>query len=183
MIGEQRTAAKGPDEGVTDQTASSQKDDGGEDVQVPHAHVVPQHPTSTRQTAVSEAAGTSNPNPNGAGTTMPDVRHTYVVPSPTPPTSKPPPSTPLEGEKGQQSSGHAEETVTHQVEPPPNQSRTTPPKRTPYDRRSNGEGRGVAIGHRQAVREEDEVGGKDDDRHAPYGVDEAALSRSRACEG
>jgi hypothetical protein len=70
-IGEQRTAAKGPDEGVTDQTASSQKDDGGEDVQVPHAHVVPQHPTSTRQTAVSEAAGTSNPNPNGAGTTMP----------------------------------------------------------------------------------------------------------------
>ncbi|KIJ08146.1 hypothetical protein PAXINDRAFT_18691, partial [Paxillus involutus ATCC 200175] len=46
-------------------------DEDGDDDDVHHAQVEPQNPSSTRQTANEEATGTSNPNANGAGTTMP----------------------------------------------------------------------------------------------------------------
>ncbi|KIJ19510.1 hypothetical protein PAXINDRAFT_8001 [Paxillus involutus ATCC 200175] len=79
-------------------------------------------------------AGTSNEPPNEAneerqgenderdendGGGNEDVLHTHVVPHPTPPASEPPPpSTPLEGEQGDESSGHACEAAMHDVEPP-----------------------------------------------------------------
>ncbi|KIJ10570.1 hypothetical protein PAXINDRAFT_16409 [Paxillus involutus ATCC 200175] len=99
------------------------------------------------------ASGIAAPSSNGKYA-VPDL----IPPAPNPDKPGPPPSMPLEGEKGQRSSGHADKTGTHQIEAPRHESRTTPPERTPY----NGEGRGVAIGHRQAVGEEDEVGGKDE---------------------
>ncbi|KIJ05345.1 hypothetical protein PAXINDRAFT_21381 [Paxillus involutus ATCC 200175] len=176
--------------------------DDGKDNDDHQAHVVPQNPQSTRQTAYNEATDTSNLNATSARLTEPvgtlngplnesnenegkgtkgekgenddsgdeNVRHAYVVPSPTPPASRPPPSTPLEGEKekGQQLSGRTDEAATHQIEPPRQKSRTTPPKRMPDDGRSSREGQGVAIGHRQAVGEEDEVGGKVDDQKTSY---------------
>ncbi|KIJ04347.1 hypothetical protein PAXINDRAFT_22367 [Paxillus involutus ATCC 200175] len=46
-------------------------DDNGEDDDVHRAHVVPQHPEPTCQTAVNEAADTSNPNATSARPTVP----------------------------------------------------------------------------------------------------------------
>ncbi|KIJ13148.1 hypothetical protein PAXINDRAFT_100845 [Paxillus involutus ATCC 200175] len=164
--------------------------DDGKDNDIHQAHIVPQNPQSTRQTAYNEATDTSNLNATRARLTEPvgtlngplnesnenegkgtkgekgenddsgdeNVRHAYVVPSPTPPASRPPPSTPLEGEKekGQQLSGRTDEAATHQIKPPRQKSRTTPPKRMPDDGRSSREGQGVAIGHRQAGKARDE---------------------------
>ncbi|KIJ05739.1 hypothetical protein PAXINDRAFT_21029 [Paxillus involutus ATCC 200175] len=156
-VSEQGAAAKGPGRGATDQTTSSEglaatpssQDDDGDNVHVHHAHVVPQQPQSTRQTAVKEADDTVNPDVKNVRPTMPagtsnepvdneverqgekderdendgdgdeNVLHTHVVPHPTPPASEPPPpSTPLEGEQGDESSGHAREAATHDDEPP-----------------------------------------------------------------
>jgi hypothetical protein len=79
-------------------------------------------------------AGTSNEPPNEAneerqgekderdendGSGNKDVLHTHVVPHPTPPASEPPPpSTPLEGEQGDELSGRAREAAMHDVETP-----------------------------------------------------------------
>ncbi|KAF8841210.1 hypothetical protein BDN67DRAFT_1010773 [Paxillus ammoniavirescens] len=79
-------------------------------------------------------AGTSNKPPNEANEERQgekderdendsggdeDVLHTHVVPHPTPPASEPPPpSTPLEGEQGDESSGRAHEAATHDIETP-----------------------------------------------------------------
>jgi hypothetical protein len=119
--------------------------DNSKDNDVHQAHVVPQNPQSTHQVAYGEATDTSDPNATSARPTEPvgtlngplnenegngkkgekgenddggdeNVRHAYIVPSPTsPPASRLPPSTPLEGEKekGQQSSGHTDEAATH----------------------------------------------------------------------
>ncbi|KIJ16396.1 hypothetical protein PAXINDRAFT_168530, partial [Paxillus involutus ATCC 200175] len=46
-------------------------DDNGEDDDDDGAHVVPQHPEPTCQTAVDEPADTSNPNPTSARPTVP----------------------------------------------------------------------------------------------------------------
>ncbi|KIJ05233.1 hypothetical protein PAXINDRAFT_21488, partial [Paxillus involutus ATCC 200175] len=46
-------------------------DDDGSDVDVHRAYVVPQEPHTVSQTALDEAADTSNPNATSAGTTMP----------------------------------------------------------------------------------------------------------------
>ncbi|KIJ09247.1 hypothetical protein PAXINDRAFT_17664 [Paxillus involutus ATCC 200175] len=46
-------------------------DEDGDDMDVDHTHVMPHPPSSTCQTANEEATGTSNPNLNSAGTTMP----------------------------------------------------------------------------------------------------------------
>ncbi|KIJ10059.1 hypothetical protein PAXINDRAFT_16906 [Paxillus involutus ATCC 200175] len=46
-------------------------DKDGDDVDVDHAHVVPQHLETTRQTAYNKAADTSNPNAMSAGLTEP----------------------------------------------------------------------------------------------------------------
>ncbi|KIJ06305.1 hypothetical protein PAXINDRAFT_20490 [Paxillus involutus ATCC 200175] len=168
-------------------------DEDGNDVDVDHAHVMPHPPSSTRQTANKEATGTSNPNANSAGTTMPvgtlnrplnvsksnsndegvegkgekgegNERASGITapssngnPQPTQ-TNTTPPSMPLEGEKdGEESSGCAHEAATHDVETPQAKLRTTPPLRTPYNQRSSGEGQVLAIGHRQAVGEEDKA--------------------------
>ncbi|KIJ05244.1 hypothetical protein PAXINDRAFT_21479, partial [Paxillus involutus ATCC 200175] len=136
--------------------------------------------------ANKEATGTSNPNANGAGMMMPvgtlnrpsnasklngndegvegkgekgegnERASGITAPSSNVPNpherTPPPPSTPLEGEKdGEELSGHIDEVGTHN-KPPQHESRTTPPEQTPYNR----EGQGLAIGHRQAVGEEDE---------------------------
>ncbi|KIJ05892.1 hypothetical protein PAXINDRAFT_20878, partial [Paxillus involutus ATCC 200175] len=112
-----------------------------------------------------------------------DVRHAYVVPKPVPPSpyqippspdkSRPPPSTPLEGEKnGQQASGHVDDTATH-LERPRHESTTQQPRRTPYDQRSSGEGRGEGVGG------DDEVEGNDD-RDTSYGDDERRCRREKA---
>ncbi|KIJ06647.1 hypothetical protein PAXINDRAFT_20160 [Paxillus involutus ATCC 200175] len=181
-------------------------DEDGDNVDVDHAHVVPQHPESTCQTAYEEAADPSNPNaragptepagtsnrpPNGSsevegeggkgegnerasGIVDPSSNGENAIPDSIPPTPHldergPPPSMPLEGEKnGQQLSGHGDETGTHQVETPQHKSTTQQPRRTPYNQRSNGEDRGVAVGHREAagardeVRERDEAGGDEE---------------------
>ncbi|KIJ19312.1 hypothetical protein PAXINDRAFT_7805 [Paxillus involutus ATCC 200175] len=63
-------------------------DEGGDDVDVDHAHVVLQTPHMTRQTAYNEAADPSNPNARGAGTTKPAGR------------SYEPPNKSNKGEKG-----------------------------------------------------------------------------------
>jgi hypothetical protein len=59
-------------------------------------------------------------------------------------------------------------------------SRTTPPLRTPYDQKSSGEGRVLAIGHRQAVGEEDEVGETATTRRRRTRVDERRSRRGEA---
>ncbi|KIJ05132.1 hypothetical protein PAXINDRAFT_21586 [Paxillus involutus ATCC 200175] len=88
---------------------------------------------------------------------------------------------PLEGEKnGQQSSGHGDETGTHQVETPRHKSTTQQPRRTPYDQRSNGEDRGVAVGHREAAGARDEVGERYDDQETSNRVDEERSRRGEA---
>ncbi|KAF8836556.1 hypothetical protein BDN67DRAFT_983863 [Paxillus ammoniavirescens] len=46
-------------------------DEDSKDIHVHHAHVEPQMPQSTRQTANNEAADPSNPNTTGAGTAKP----------------------------------------------------------------------------------------------------------------
>ncbi|KIJ07342.1 hypothetical protein PAXINDRAFT_19455, partial [Paxillus involutus ATCC 200175] len=189
-------------------------DDDGSDVDVHRAYVVPQEPHTVSQTALDEAADTSNPNATSAGTTMPvgmsngppngssevegeggkgegNERASGIVdpssngenavldsipPTPNLDERGPPPSMPLEGEKnGQQSSGHVDETGTH-LKPPRHESRTTPPERMPYD----GEGRGLVIGHRQAVGEEDEVGECEDNTETSHGVDESRSRRGEA---
>ncbi|KAF8833138.1 hypothetical protein BDN67DRAFT_1017907 [Paxillus ammoniavirescens] len=273
-------------------------DEDGDDDDVQHGHVEPQEPQTTCQTAINEAADTSNPNATSAGTTMPvgtsngppnrsneaegkggkgegnerasgdvapssngentvpdlippapnpDERREsngenavpdLIPPAPNPDKRGPPLSMPLEGEKGQQSSGHADEAATHLEQPasgdiapssngenavpdstppppypdelttpppstplegenegkqssrrpeetathletPRHELRTTPPERTPYDHRLNGEGRRMAIGHRQAVGEEDEVGGGNDGRETSYRVNEWQVEGSR----
>ncbi|KIJ10180.1 hypothetical protein PAXINDRAFT_172229 [Paxillus involutus ATCC 200175] len=53
------------------ETCSKVDDDNGEDDDDHRAHVVPQHPESTRQTAVNETADTSNPNATSARPTVP----------------------------------------------------------------------------------------------------------------
>ncbi|KIJ13592.1 hypothetical protein PAXINDRAFT_13553 [Paxillus involutus ATCC 200175] len=119
-----------------------------------------------------------------------DVRHAYIVPKPVPPSpyqvppppdeSRPPPSTPLEGEKnGQPSSGRTDETGTH-LETPQDQSRTTSPIRTPHDKGSSGEGRGVVIGHRQTVGEEDKVGERYNNTKTSGRVEERQSRREEA---
>jgi hypothetical protein len=111
-----------------------------------------------------------------------DVRHTYVVPEPVPPSpyqvppppdeSRPPPSVSLEGEmSGKQSSDHADEAATHH-EHPRHESTTTPPIRTPRDEKSSGEGRGTAMSHREAAGARDEVGEGNDGRETSYRVEE-----------
>ncbi|KIJ10859.1 hypothetical protein PAXINDRAFT_16193, partial [Paxillus involutus ATCC 200175] len=184
------------------------QDDDGTDNDVQDARVEPQEPQTTGQTAVNdEATDTSNPHANGAGTTMPDekgewasgikdpssnddggdedVRHAYVVPDttqpvpyhvPPPPNERsPPPSTPLEGENGQKSSGHRDKTATY-LEDPRDESPTTSPRRTPSDDTSNGEGRGEAVGG------DDEVEGSDDAASTSYRVDEERSRREVASD-
>ncbi|KIJ07416.1 hypothetical protein PAXINDRAFT_19392 [Paxillus involutus ATCC 200175] len=100
------------------------------------------------------ASGIKDPSSNDDGGDE-DVRHAYVVPDttqpvpyhiPPPPNERsPPPSTPLEGENGQKSSGHRDKTATY-LEDPRDESPTTSPRRTPSDDMSNGEGRGEAVG-------------------------------------
>ncbi|KIJ09087.1 hypothetical protein PAXINDRAFT_17816, partial [Paxillus involutus ATCC 200175] len=193
--------------------------DDGSDVDVHRAYVVPQEPHTVSQTALDEAADTSNPNATSAGTTMPvgtsngplngssevegeggkgegNERASGIVdpssngenavpdsipPTPNPDERGPPPSMPLEGEKnGQQSSGHGDETGTHQVETPRHKSTTQQPRRTPYDQRSNGEDRGVAVGHREAAGARDEVGERYDDQETSNRVDEERSRRGEA---
>ncbi|KIJ09086.1 hypothetical protein PAXINDRAFT_17815 [Paxillus involutus ATCC 200175] len=128
---------------------------------------------------VSESAALSSNDDGGDE----DVRHAYVVPKPVPPSpyqippspdeSRPPPSTPLEGEKnGQQASGHVDDTATH-LERPRHESTTQQPRRTPYDQRSSGEGRGEGVGG------DDEVEGNND-RDTSYGDDERRCRREKA---
>ncbi|KIJ06426.1 hypothetical protein PAXINDRAFT_20385 [Paxillus involutus ATCC 200175] len=111
-----------------------------------------------------------------------DVRHAYVVPKPASPSpnhvppppdeSRPPPSVSLEGEmSGKQSSDHADEAATH-LERPPDESTTTPPVWTPPDEKSSGEGRGMAMSHREAVGGDDKVEGSNDGRETLYRVEE-----------
>ncbi|KIJ08147.1 hypothetical protein PAXINDRAFT_18692, partial [Paxillus involutus ATCC 200175] len=199
-------------------------DEDGDDDDVHHAQVEPQNPSSTRQTANEEATGTSNPNANGAGTTMPvgtsngpsnasksngndeevkgkggkgegnerasgiaapssngeNAVPDSIPPTPNPDERGPPPSMPLEGEKGQQSSGHVDETGTH-LKPPGHESKTTTHLiRTPYDKESSGEGRRMAMGHRESEGEEIEVGVREDDTNTSNGVDERQCQREEA---
>ncbi|KAF8837505.1 hypothetical protein BDN67DRAFT_1013825 [Paxillus ammoniavirescens] len=127
------------------------------------------------------ASGDAAPSSNDNGGDE-SVRHTYVVPNatqpppyhalPTPDERRRPPSTPLEGESGQQTSRRADKTATHQVEAPQTKSTTQQPRQTPYDQRSNREGRGVATSHREAAGARDEVEvreveGSRDDEEAP----------------
>ncbi|KIJ12621.1 hypothetical protein PAXINDRAFT_14546 [Paxillus involutus ATCC 200175] len=152
----------------------------------------------------TEPAGTSNGPPNGSnkvegkggkgegnerarGIVDPSSNGENAVSDLIPPVPNPdeltpsPSSTPLEGEnEGERTSRRPEETATH-LETPRPKSRTTPPTRTPYDRKSNGEGRRTAIGHWQAVGEEDEeVGVSDDDMETSYRVDERRSRRGEA---
>ncbi|KIJ04413.1 hypothetical protein PAXINDRAFT_22299 [Paxillus involutus ATCC 200175] len=115
-------------------------DDNGDDDDVHRAHVVPQHPESTRQTA-RQADSTSGQvkrtverrvgrRSQGSGEKDDggdeDVRHVYIVPGPIPSppdeASKPLlPSTPLEGEKSgeaERSSGRTREATTHDDDDP-----------------------------------------------------------------
>ncbi|KIJ11850.1 hypothetical protein PAXINDRAFT_15303 [Paxillus involutus ATCC 200175] len=119
-----------------------------------------------------------------------DVRHAYVVPKPAPPSpyhvppppdeSRPPPSMLLEGEMtGKQSSRHANKAATH-LENPRHESRTMPPRWTLYNEGSDGEGRGMAKGHREAVGEEDEVGENGDNTKMSYRVEERQSRRGEA---
>ncbi|KIJ12712.1 hypothetical protein PAXINDRAFT_14470 [Paxillus involutus ATCC 200175] len=116
---------------------------------------------------VERASGTVGPSSDDDGGDE-GVYHRYIVPDSTPPPypdepTPPPPSTPLEGEMcGEESSGRAHEAATHDVETPRTKSRTTPPLQTPYDQRSSGEGRVLAIGHRQAVDAVHDPGGETD---------------------
>ncbi|KIJ16146.1 hypothetical protein PAXINDRAFT_11189 [Paxillus involutus ATCC 200175] len=87
---------------------------------------------------------------------------------------------PLEGEKGQRSSGHVDEMGTHQVETPRHESRTTPPIRTPHNKGSSREGRGVVIGHRQTVGEKDEVRERYNDTKTLGRVEERQSRREEA---
>ncbi|KIJ09064.1 hypothetical protein PAXINDRAFT_17847 [Paxillus involutus ATCC 200175] len=134
---------------------------------------------------VERASGTVGPSSDDDGGDE-GVHHRYVVPDSTPPPypdepTPPPPSTPLEGEMyGEESSGRAHEAATHDVETPQAELRTTLPLRTPYDQKSSGEGRVLAIGHRQAVGEEDEVGENGDDTKTLYRVEERRSRRGEA---
>ncbi|KIJ16142.1 hypothetical protein PAXINDRAFT_11186 [Paxillus involutus ATCC 200175] len=106
-----------------------------------------------------------------------------IPPVPNPDERGPPPSMPLEGEKGQQSSSHVDETGTH-LETPQDQSRTTSPIRTLHDKGSSGEGQGVVIGHRQTQcrrgEARDKAGG-DEEGQETRG-NEGERSRMRECE-
>ncbi|KIJ09981.1 hypothetical protein PAXINDRAFT_16983 [Paxillus involutus ATCC 200175] len=97
---------------------------------------MPHPPNSTCQMAVEEATGTLNPNANGAGTAMP-VGTSNGLPN--------------ESNENEEGKGRMEEEKGEDVHhayvvpsptPQPTQLRTTPPKRMPYDRRSNGRHRG-----------------------------------------
>ncbi|KIJ11552.1 hypothetical protein PAXINDRAFT_15548 [Paxillus involutus ATCC 200175] len=102
----------------------------------------------------SESAAPSSNNDGGDE----DVCHAYIIPKPAPPSpnhvppppdeSRPPPSVSLEGETSDEST-------------------TTLP-----DEKSSGEGRGMAMSHREAVGGDDEVEGSNDGRETSYRVEE-----------
>ncbi|KIJ11539.1 hypothetical protein PAXINDRAFT_15538 [Paxillus involutus ATCC 200175] len=112
-----------------------------------------------------------------------DIHHVYVVPNttqpvpyhalPTPNERSPPPSMPLEGENGQQSSGHINETATY-LKDPRQESSTTTPIGTPYDEMSNREGPGGAVGGGE------EVEGSDNETNTLYGDDKKRRRREDA---
>ncbi|KIJ15173.1 hypothetical protein PAXINDRAFT_12084 [Paxillus involutus ATCC 200175] len=128
-------------------------DDNGEDDDDDGAHVVPQHPELTCQTAVDEPADTSNPNPTSARPTVPVGKSNGPSskgvegsgePTPSPPDEaiRPLPlSTPLEGEKSdeaERSSGHTHKATMHDNNHPPlhpNHPKPPPPRhhKQPYD--------------------------------------------------
>ncbi|KIJ12713.1 hypothetical protein PAXINDRAFT_14471 [Paxillus involutus ATCC 200175] len=178
-------------------------DKDGDNVDVDHAHVVPQHLKTTRQTAYNKAADTSNPNAMSTGPTEPVGM------------SNEPRNESNEGEKGGEedekgvwASGiedpssnddGGDEDVRHvyvvpnTTLPPPYHALPTPDKRrqppstplegekndrttmmTPYNETSNGEGRG------EAVSGDDEVEGSEDDTNTSNGVDEWQSRRGEA---
>ncbi|KIJ13525.1 hypothetical protein PAXINDRAFT_13642 [Paxillus involutus ATCC 200175] len=121
------------------------------------------------------ASGIVDPSSNGENA-VPDS----IPPTPNPDERGPPPSMPLEGEKGQQSSGHVDETGTH-LKPPGHETRTTTHLiRTPYDEESSGECRQTAMGHRESEGEEIEVGVREDDTDTSNRVDERRCRRGEA---
>jgi hypothetical protein len=135
------------------------------------------------------ASGDAAPSSNDDGGDE-SVRHTYVVPNTTQPPPYyalptlhergPPPSVSLEGEMtGQRSSGHVDETATHPGTPR-DETTTTHLIRMPHDKESSGEGRRMAMGHRESVGEEIEVEGGEDERNASYGDDERRRRREKA---
>ncbi|KIJ12073.1 hypothetical protein PAXINDRAFT_15101 [Paxillus involutus ATCC 200175] len=197
-----REDVKWSEERVESRSQGSEEADykDGDDVDVDHAHVMPQTPHWTRQMAIDEATDATNPNTTSIGPAMPmgrsyrlpnasnkgekggeedekgewasgietpssnddsgdeDVRHTML----------------LEGEMtGQQSSGHNNETATH-LEHPRRESSTPQPRRTPYDKTSNREGRG------EAASGDDEVEGSEDNQSTSYGDDEWRCQREKA---
>ncbi|KAF8835013.1 hypothetical protein BDN67DRAFT_1015934 [Paxillus ammoniavirescens] len=119
------------------------------------------------------AAPASSPDDDGGDV---NVHHTYVAPTitrpvpyhvPPPPNRRSPPlSMLLEGENGQKLSRCADEAATHQVETTRHELTTQQPRRMPYDQRSNGEGRGLAVGHREAAGGRDNVEGSNDERQS-----------------
>ncbi|KIJ10219.1 hypothetical protein PAXINDRAFT_16729 [Paxillus involutus ATCC 200175] len=112
------------------------------------------------------ASGIVDPSSKGENT-VPDS----IPPTPNPDEQGPPPSMLLEGEKGQQSSGHVDETGMH-LKPPGHETKTTTHlTRMPYDEESSGECRRMAMGHRKSEGEEIEVGVREDDMNASSRVE------------
>ncbi|KIJ04995.1 hypothetical protein PAXINDRAFT_21725, partial [Paxillus involutus ATCC 200175] len=201
-----REDGEGSRRGVESRNRGSREavDEDGEDDDVHHAQVEPQQPQSTRQTAVNEAADTTDPHANSAGPAVPvgttnepsngidegekggeeDEKGEWASGIETPSSNDdggdedvrhaPPPSVPLEGEEDDQKASGHVDDMATHLKPTPDQSTTTPPLRTPYDQGSNGEGRKGAVGG------DDEVEGSEDKRNASYGDDERRCRREKA---
>ncbi|KIJ09802.1 hypothetical protein PAXINDRAFT_17135 [Paxillus involutus ATCC 200175] len=151
--------------------------------------------------AYNEAADPSNPNARGAGTTKPAGR-SYEPPNKlnegekggeeddmgewasgikTPSSNDDSGDedvrhvTPLEGEEkyGQQLSGQVHETAMH-LKTPRHELSATQPRRTPYDKTLNREGRG------EAVSSDNKVEGSEDEWNASYRVNEGHRRRDEA---
>ncbi|KIJ06367.1 hypothetical protein PAXINDRAFT_20440 [Paxillus involutus ATCC 200175] len=120
-------------------------DDDGSDVDVHRAYVVPQEPHTVSQTALDEAADTSNPNATSAGMTMP------VGTSNGPPNG----SSEVEGEGGKgegnerasgivDPSSNGENAVPDSIPPTTNPDERGPPPSMPLEGEKNGQ---QASGH------------------------------------
>ncbi|KIJ16561.1 hypothetical protein PAXINDRAFT_11011 [Paxillus involutus ATCC 200175] len=122
-------------------------DEDGDNIDVDHAHVVPHPPSLTGQTANEEATGTSNPNANGAGTTMPVG--TSNGPSNASKLNGNDEGVEGKGEKGEGNerasgipapSSNGEYTVPDLIPPVPNpHKQTPPPPSTPLEGEKDGE--------------------------------------------
>ncbi|KAF8833529.1 hypothetical protein BDN67DRAFT_1017448 [Paxillus ammoniavirescens] len=111
-------------------------------------------------------SGDVAPSLNGENA-IPDL----TPPPPNPDESRPPPSTPLKGEKnGQPLSSHVDKTGTH-LKPPGHEMNTTMHLIwMPYDEESSGECQQMAMGHRESEGKEIEVGVRADDTKTSYGA-------------